>query len=336
MVIEGRSGSSGEQYRYGFNGQEEEKEITGNESHTSAEFWMYDSRLGRRWNVDPVVKYWESPYATFANNSLFMVDPLGANADWFENDKGEIRWFDSKEKELHTAPENEQSHSEVWKNIGELLTVVTTSYIDRGHDIPLGLLPSVAGDKFKTTVTIKGKYDDNGTHIGFSYTFEEVVGETYGVIDGAPASGTFRVPYKLGSDWHGGFDRHTEVGNVEKPGLWALGGSVVDVNQRMEFTIDGSGYLSIQIGHGTFPSVKIDIVNSVGIEYQYLEHSYILSHGDGDFMRFHRADGYHRQFQSIQANKEYAKTNRSFIRFTGYTAGNVELFGYPHFPVQNW
>jgi len=28
-----------------------------------AEFWEYDPRIGRRWNINPVGKEWESPYA---------------------------------------------------------------------------------------------------------------------------------------------------------------------------------------------------------------------------------------------------------------------------------
>jgi hypothetical protein len=48
-------------HRYGFQGQEMDNEITG--SSYTAEFWQYDSRLGRRWNVDPVVYPWQSSYA---------------------------------------------------------------------------------------------------------------------------------------------------------------------------------------------------------------------------------------------------------------------------------
>jgi hypothetical protein len=40
---------------------------------------MYDGRLGRRWNVDPVVKYWESGYATFFNNPICINDLKGLN-----------------------------------------------------------------------------------------------------------------------------------------------------------------------------------------------------------------------------------------------------------------
>jgi hypothetical protein len=40
-------------YRYGFNTQEKEDEISGSAgTHYSAEFWMYDTRTGRRWNLD--------------------------------------------------------------------------------------------------------------------------------------------------------------------------------------------------------------------------------------------------------------------------------------------
>jgi hypothetical protein len=68
-------------YRYGgSNGQEKETEITGSQSHYSAEYWMYDSRLGRRWNTDPIFKEWESPYASFANNPIVFTDPLGLDA----------------------------------------------------------------------------------------------------------------------------------------------------------------------------------------------------------------------------------------------------------------
>ena len=40
-------------YRYFFNGQEADNEIYGEGNSLSAEFWQYDTRLGRRWNVDP-------------------------------------------------------------------------------------------------------------------------------------------------------------------------------------------------------------------------------------------------------------------------------------------
>jgi hypothetical protein len=64
-------------YRYGFNGQEKEKEITGSESHTSAEFWMYDTRLARRWEMDPKPNVSFSPYSCFQLNPIFYFDTKG-------------------------------------------------------------------------------------------------------------------------------------------------------------------------------------------------------------------------------------------------------------------
>src|SRR5690625_5125129 len=67
----------GDQYRFGFNGQEKVNEISGMGNHNTAEFWEYDTRLGRRWNVDPKTNESISTYATFAGNPNLFVDPLG-------------------------------------------------------------------------------------------------------------------------------------------------------------------------------------------------------------------------------------------------------------------
>jgi hypothetical protein len=66
-------------YRFGINGQERDSEISGTGNSYTAEYWQYDSRLGRRWNVDPVVKPWESGYATFNNTPISKVDKDGDN-----------------------------------------------------------------------------------------------------------------------------------------------------------------------------------------------------------------------------------------------------------------
>jgi hypothetical protein len=60
------------------NTQEKEPEL--GEGVTSAEFWMYDGELGRRWNVDPVLKVYESPFSCFGNNPLTVVDILGSDS----------------------------------------------------------------------------------------------------------------------------------------------------------------------------------------------------------------------------------------------------------------
>jgi hypothetical protein len=61
-------------YRYGFNGQEKVDEIAGVGNHNTALFWEYDTRLGRRWNVDPVDQEYQSPYSVLNNNPLLYLD----------------------------------------------------------------------------------------------------------------------------------------------------------------------------------------------------------------------------------------------------------------------
>lgn len=92
MSMPGRKYNS-VKYRYSFNGQEKEADL--NENITTALFWEYDTRIGRRWNIDPVPKSMVSPYVCLGNNPIMYVDPLGN--DWFQNGKtGETKWYNKK------------------------------------------------------------------------------------------------------------------------------------------------------------------------------------------------------------------------------------------------
>ena len=82
--------AAGSGYRYGFNGQENSDEIA--TGLTTAMYWEYDSRIGRRWNVDPVPKIWESPYLCFSGNPIWFSDPHGDDA----KDKGKGKKETSK------------------------------------------------------------------------------------------------------------------------------------------------------------------------------------------------------------------------------------------------
>lgn len=79
MALPGRTtpaaGDINDKYRYSHNGQEKDKDIF--IGALSAEFWEYDSRTGRRWETDPIVQEWESPYACFGNNPIYYSDILG-------------------------------------------------------------------------------------------------------------------------------------------------------------------------------------------------------------------------------------------------------------------
>jgi len=75
MLIPGRKFSAGNGYRYGFNGQEKSTEL--NDNLYNAEYWEYDSRIGRRWNLDPKPTIGVSDYSAFLNNPIWHNDVKG-------------------------------------------------------------------------------------------------------------------------------------------------------------------------------------------------------------------------------------------------------------------
>jgi len=84
MTMPGRT-LTPEDYRYGYNTQERVDEIAGEGNHYTAEFWEYDPRAGRRWNLDPVIQPGASGYSAFNLNPNIMVDPRG-DSSYFNAD----------------------------------------------------------------------------------------------------------------------------------------------------------------------------------------------------------------------------------------------------------
>src|SRR5215203_5687105 len=71
-------------YRFSINGQEKESEL--NKNITVAKFWEYDSRIGRRWNLDPRPICGLSEYSVFKNSPIIHLDPNGDTTDIFNTD----------------------------------------------------------------------------------------------------------------------------------------------------------------------------------------------------------------------------------------------------------
>jgi len=103
MEMPGRKYQSASSHRYGFNGQEKDDEIAGSGNILTAEYWEYDARIGRRWNEDPVVFDWQSPYACFNNNPIYFSDPKGLEGeppkkgDTKTNEDGTVNTYDGKD-----------------------------------------------------------------------------------------------------------------------------------------------------------------------------------------------------------------------------------------------
>lgn len=69
--------TAGKSYGYSFNSQQKSDEIAGKGNHTFAKFWEYDTRLVRRWNLDPKPTTGLSDYSTMSGNPIWFTDVLG-------------------------------------------------------------------------------------------------------------------------------------------------------------------------------------------------------------------------------------------------------------------
>jgi len=80
MVLPGRSYSSGNSYRYGFNGKENDNEVKGTGNQYDYGFRIYDPRIGRFLSVDPLDKDypWYTPYQFAGNKPTRFIDLDGA------------------------------------------------------------------------------------------------------------------------------------------------------------------------------------------------------------------------------------------------------------------
>jgi hypothetical protein len=101
MLMPGRSFSY-ENYGFGYNTQEKVDEISGAGNHTTALYWEYDTRLGRRWNQDPKPNPSISNYATLANNPIWFSDPLGDTIRWKDNKGRTLMLLDNGKKDMIT------------------------------------------------------------------------------------------------------------------------------------------------------------------------------------------------------------------------------------------
>jgi hypothetical protein len=112
MNMPGRTFTAGTQYRYGFNGQEKSDEIAA--GLTTAMYWEYDSRIGRRWNVDPVLKVWESPYLCLGGNPILYCDTKGDDKE----DRGKRKYGRKHNRLARQGKTEEEIYSRLFEKYG--------------------------------------------------------------------------------------------------------------------------------------------------------------------------------------------------------------------------
>jgi RHS repeat-associated protein len=158
MQMVGRNGSNGD-YRYGFQGQETDDEITGSESHVSYKYRMHDARLGRFFAVDPLTSEYPhyTPYSFSGNRVIDAVELEGLEEDVL-NKKVEVKLMETTLMEMASTGlmTEEQATSTIAKGRALLPKLIT--------EIENMLMPIDDGDLESTFVNaaadLKEKGDD--------------------------------------------------------------------------------------------------------------------------------------------------------------------------------
>lgn len=135
-------------YRYGFDGQEKDNDVYGEGDAYTAEFWEYDPRLGRRWNVDPMPTDYQSPYVTFDNDPIFYKDPSGAVAGGHGGqplNSANALWTYGK-----ADGKNKSLMGRVFAAIGNAIHAVGGALSSAGHYVANNIQIGVSGEKIPT------------------------------------------------------------------------------------------------------------------------------------------------------------------------------------------
>ena len=165
-VQPGRSYTS-DAYRYGFNGQEKDDEVAGAGNSMTAMFWQYDTRLGRRWNLDPKPNPSISQYATFANNPIWFSDPNGDTLDIIGDDseKDINNLVNEGNNQFITYTQNEDGTKRVGFDFGDRTEEEVQDLLK--NDQGLKLIYDLVNGEIKENGTVRGAkflYSTNATY----------------------------------------------------------------------------------------------------------------------------------------------------------------------------
>jgi hypothetical protein len=112
-------------YSYGFNTQEREDEIA--QGIYTAEYWKYDSRIGRRWNLDPKPNVDISPYSTFRNNPTTNTDWGGDTTRYYSNSSGALIGEINDGTFLHSVKVDEATYNDYKSTAGATFDLTTVT-----------------------------------------------------------------------------------------------------------------------------------------------------------------------------------------------------------------
>lgn len=181
---------------YSFNGQEKDNEITNvSGGNTTASYWEYDSRIGRRWNSDPVISAWQSNYACFSNNPIIKIDPNGD--DDYYNKKGKKVGTDGKVGVVIVITDNKIAR-EMYKqykkghSVTDAEKTMNTSYM---FTLPSYTIRQAVKNS-EALSNVDGKHEEGGYAGVDVYNTEQIINTKAGAVVELTFESVFSLPQK--------------------------------------------------------------------------------------------------------------------------------------------
>jgi RHS repeat-associated protein len=239
-------------YLFGFNGQERDDEVSGVGNINTAEFWEYDARLGRRWNLDPETGNYSnlSPYCTYNNNPNYYKDPNGLEGEpvFSKKETRRMNKYDRKAKNL----------SKRTKKTGEDLgNAMEEKYGDKKWMYVKDNNSFNNGTSQFTSIRDLAEYRANSTSTSSTFEFSALNAQNSGLsisVDGLPllsynmsGSGAFQINSTVKN---GSISLSVYQGNVEFNQNQLLAQININSSSQQTITFDPS--------IGSFITVKLD------------------------------------------------------------------------------
>ena len=178
-------------YRFGAaSGQEKDNDISGIGNSYTAEYWHYDSRLNRRWNIDPAFaqKPWMSSYHSFSNKFISNIDPNGANdGHWITSTGTSIGDDGRDDNNLYTVESSTYGSGTIPKDASSL----RTEY-DKGAENLVNKATGVTqGSPSQTEYSISPTFKQNSLSFTQPSNSKSIVKDEYFDIKGVEFSALY-------------------------------------------------------------------------------------------------------------------------------------------------
>jgi RHS repeat-associated protein len=163
MHMQGRNYVSGNGHRYGFNGKEQDSEVSGNGNQYDYGFRIYNPRIARFLSVDPLTTSYPfyTPYQFAGNNPIWAIDLDGLE------ELIVIRWFDDDNTYRgSTVFRIPSSHREIGKRGGNDMQLIELNIAHRaiinGHSTEYSSGTRLLNSQIKTASGFEGSYIPEG------------------------------------------------------------------------------------------------------------------------------------------------------------------------------